>query len=65
MQDNQTWHRVHGGTCQIVIIAYTQNIGIGELIIEERVRKCAVAVVSRPRLTITRTNKKVKSKKNM
>jgi hypothetical protein len=34
MKDNQSWHRVHGSTCQIIVFTHTDNIGIGELIVE-------------------------------
>lgn len=65
MQDDQTWHGMHGGTCQIVIIAHPEDIRVGELIVKQRVRIGAVAIVCRPRLTVTRHREKVKSKKNM
>ena len=49
MQNDQSGHRVHGGACQIVIFSHTENVGIAELVIKERIRERPVAVVGCPR----------------
>ena len=50
MENNQARHSVHGGAGQIVVVTYTENIWVGELIVEQRIGIGAVAVVGRPRL---------------
>ena len=55
MQNHQSWHRMHGGTSQIVVITHTDDIWVGKLIIKQRIRKCAVAIIGCPRLLGIRT----------
>ena len=50
VQDNETRHRVHSSASQIVVIPYPQDIGVGELVVEQRISKCAIAIVCRPTL---------------
>ena len=64
VQNHQTRHGMHGGTSQIVVVAHTQNVGIGKLIVEKRVGKCAITVIGRPRLGECRSKRKVKSEKH-
>ena len=48
MQDDQARHRMHGSTCQIIVITYTKDVGVRELVIEKRIGKCAVAIIRSP-----------------
>ena len=48
VEDDESGHGVHGGSGQVVVIADTDDVGVGELIIEERIGEGPVAVVSRP-----------------
>ena len=50
MQDVYSWYCVHGGTCKIVVVANTQDVGVRELIIEQRIREGSVAIIGCPRL---------------
>ena len=50
MEDDESGHGVHCGACEVVVIAHTEDVGIRELIVEERIGKGAVSVVGRPRL---------------
>ena len=38
----------HGGASQIVVIPYSDDVRVGELVVKERVGKSAVAVVGGP-----------------
>src|SRR5579862_3515526 len=48
MQHRQPRHGVHRGAGQIVVLANADQIGVGKLVVEQRVRERAVAVVSVP-----------------
>ena len=48
MQDYQSGHGVHGGACQIVIVAHTQNVGVGELIVEKGIGEGTIAIIGSP-----------------
>ena len=50
MKNHKSRHSMHRGTCQVVVIAHTEDVRIGELVVEQRVGVRAIAVVSRPRL---------------
>ena len=50
VQDDQAGHGVHRRACQVVVVAHAENVGVGELVVEQRVGERAVAVVGRPRL---------------
>ena len=52
MKDDQAGHRMHRGACQIVVITYPQDVGIGELVIEQRVSERAIPIIGRPRLRL-------------
>ena len=52
VKDHETWYGVHRGAGKIVVIANTQDVGVGKLVVEERVSKRAVAVISCPRLCL-------------
>jgi hypothetical protein len=54
MKDYQSWHGVHGSAGKIVVVAHAQDVGVAELIIEQRIRERAIAIVGRPRLSICR-----------
>ena len=56
MKDDETRNGMHRRTSQIVIVAHAQDVGVAELIIEQRIRKRAIAIVGRPRLSICRKN---------
>ena len=45
VQDDQPRNAVHGGAGQIVVVAHAQDVRVGKLVVEQRVGKCAVAVV--------------------
>ena len=49
VQDDQTWHRMHRRSCKIVVVAHTDDIWVGKLIVEQGVGKRAITIVSRPR----------------
>lgn len=49
VEDIYAGNGVHGGTGEIVVVADTQDIGVGKFIIEKRIGKGAVAVVGGPR----------------
>ena len=48
VQDDQPGHGVHRRTGQIVVVAHAQDVGVGELVVEQRVGKRSVAVVGSP-----------------
>ena len=50
VQDNQSRHRMHRGACQVIVITHTDDIRVRKLIIKQRIRKCAVAIIGCPRL---------------
>ena len=50
MQDVYSWYCVHGSTSKIVVVANTQDVGVRELIIEQRIREGSVAIIGFPRL---------------
>jgi hypothetical protein len=50
MKNHKSRHSMHRGTCQVVVIAHTEDVRVGELVVEQRVGVRAIAVVSRPRL---------------
>ena len=52
VKDHETWYGVHRGAGEIVIIADTQDVRVGKLVVEERVGKRAIAVISCPRLCL-------------
>ena len=52
MQDDEPRHGVHRRTSQIVVITHTNDVGVGELVVEQRISKGSVTVVSRPRLDL-------------
>ena len=52
VEDHEAGHGMHRGAGKIVVIAHTQDVGVGKLVVEERVGKRAVAVISRPRLCL-------------
>ncbi len=50
MEHYHTGNAVHRGSGKIEVVTHTNDVRIGELIVEQRVGKRSVAVVSRPRL---------------
>lgn len=48
VEDIYAGNGVHGGTGEIVVVADTQDIGVGKFIIEKGIGKGAVAVVGGP-----------------
>ena len=48
VKDHQTRHGMHGSARQVVVIAHTQNVGVRELVVEQRVGKRAIAIVGSP-----------------
>ena len=45
-------HRVHRRTSEIVVVAHTEDVGVGELVVKERIGISAITIVSRPRLCV-------------
>ena len=39
---------MHGGAGQVVVVAHAQDVGVAELIVEQRVGEGTVSVVCRP-----------------
>ena len=64
VEDNQSGHGVHGGARQIVVIAHAEDVGVGELIVEQRIGEGAVAVVGCPRLGLSRCGQREEKRKN-
>ena len=52
MKDHETRYGVHRGASEIVIIADTQDVGVGKLVVEEWIGKRTVAVICCPRLCL-------------
>ena len=52
VEDDESWHRVHCSASEVVVIAHAENVGVGELVVEERIGKRAVAVVGCPRSSL-------------
>ena len=50
VKDDEARHRVHCGTCQIIVIAHPQDVGIGELVVEQWVGIGAIAIICCPTL---------------
>ena len=48
MQDHQSWHGMHRCAGKIIVVTHPQDIGVGELVVEQGIGKGAVAVVGRP-----------------
>ena len=48
VKDDQPRHTVHGGAGEVVIVAYAEDVGVAELVVEQWVGKGAVAVVGSP-----------------
>ena len=48
MQNDKSRHAVHRRPCQIIVIAYTDDVRVGELVIEQRVGERTVTIVGRP-----------------
>ena len=51
VQNHQSWHGMHRRTSQIIVVAHPQDIRVRELIIEQRIRKCSIPIISRPTLS--------------
>ena len=49
MEDDKSWHGVHCCAGEIVVVAHTEDVRIGELVVEQRVGVRAIAIVSLPR----------------
>ena len=49
MEDNKARYGVHRRAGEIVVIAYSEDVGVGELVVEQRIGERAVTIVSRPR----------------
>ena len=50
MEDNESRYGMHRSTGQIVVITHAQDIWVRELVVEERICKGSVTIVSGPRL---------------
>ena len=48
MEDNESRYGMHRSTGQIVVITHAQDIRIRKLVVEERISKGSVTIVSRP-----------------
>ena len=48
VEDNQSGNGMHGGACQIVVVAHPQDVGVAELIVEQGVGERPVAIVGSP-----------------
>ena len=48
MKYDKSRYGVHGGAGKIVVVAHTDDVGVGKLIIEQGVGKRAVAIVGGP-----------------
>ena len=48
MENNESRYGMHRSTGQIVVITHTQNIGIRKLVVEQRISKGSVTIVSSP-----------------
>ena len=51
VQDDETRHTVHSRSCQIVVVAHTNDVGVGKLIVEQGVGKRTISIVSSPTLS--------------
>ena len=52
VEDDQPGHGVHRRACEVVVIAHADDVGIGELVVEQGVGEGAVAVVGGPGLCL-------------
>ena len=50
VEDDQSWHSVHRGSGEVVVVAHPKDIRVGKLVVEQGIREGAVAVVCCPRL---------------
>ena len=49
VEDDETGDSMHGCTCQVVVVAYTQDVGIAELVIKQGIGECSVSIIGSPR----------------
>jgi hypothetical protein len=63
VQYDQSWHSMHSGSREVVVVANTEDIWVGKLVVEQGVSKRTIAVVGSPRLSVNCQQRKVKSEK--
>jgi hypothetical protein len=49
MEDDKSGYSVHRRASEVIVIAYTDDVRVRELVIEQRIGKRAVTVVGSPR----------------
>jgi hypothetical protein len=54
---------MHSGSREVVVVANTEDIWVGKLVVEQGVSKRTIAVVGSPRLSVSCHQRKVKSEK--